>query len=31
MAEQVELWQQWKQGRSLSEIRWALGKHAGSN
>jgi len=30
MAEQVELWQQWKQGQSMNEIRLALGKHAGS-
>jgi hypothetical protein len=30
MAEKVGLWQQWKQGQSLSEIRRALGKHAGS-
>ena len=30
MAQKVELWQQWKQGQSLSEIRRALGKHIGS-
>ena len=30
VAQKVELWQRWKQGQQLSEIRRALGKHLGS-
>jgi hypothetical protein len=30
MAEQVELWQQWKQRQSLSEIHRTRGKRVGS-
>jgi hypothetical protein len=26
-AQKADLWQRWKQGQSLSEIGWALGKH----
>ena len=30
VAQKVALWQRWKQGQSLSEIRRAFGKHGGS-
>ncbi|MCA9497916.1 MAG: hypothetical protein KC588_01850 [Nitrospira sp.] len=28
--QKAEAWEQWKRGQSLSDIGWALGKHAGS-